>query len=198
MLFHGIGHLDKNSGKKAHASFFKNSNPLPVNEKRFWSPVDDVFLHFGNVVWDVVDHMHIQVIRRHVEHLAESLTPGMVTNSILKPFKGPRTMDGRELLEESNEDCPSQGQGHYTGSSLGFPHNSITYFTKIKMVRIALMARPDGPKMSLTSGSPRQSWPRQPFRSSNPGPETFQTKVSQKMKHYKVVRCCKFSLLVVW
>ena len=42
---------------------------LSVNEQAFLDAVYHVLFNFGNVVGDVVDEMHIELVRRLVEHL---------------------------------------------------------------------------------------------------------------------------------
>ena len=42
---------------------------LPVDQECLWLPAHHVLLHLGDVVADVVDHVHVQIIRSTVEHL---------------------------------------------------------------------------------------------------------------------------------
>jgi len=44
-----------------------------VHQQSFLLAVDHVLLDLGDVVRDVVDEMHVQVVRRAVEHFAERL-----------------------------------------------------------------------------------------------------------------------------
>lgn len=44
-----------------------------VNEQRPLLPIHNVLLHFGDVVRDVVDDVHVKVIRRRTEHFGEGL-----------------------------------------------------------------------------------------------------------------------------
>mmetsp|Transcript_77608 Transcript_77608/g.179980 ORF Transcript_77608/g.179980 Transcript_77608/m.179980 type:complete len:207 (+) Transcript_77608:250-870(+) len=46
---------------------------LSMNQQLQASPVNHVFLDLGNVVRDVVDDVHVQVLRRLVEHFGKSL-----------------------------------------------------------------------------------------------------------------------------
>ena len=45
-----------------------------MDEQAFPFPVYEVLLHLGNVVAYVINHVHVQVVRRGVEHLGEGLS----------------------------------------------------------------------------------------------------------------------------
>ena len=45
-----------------------------MNEKRLLFSLDDVFFHFGDVVADIVDQMHVKIVGCLVEYFGESLT----------------------------------------------------------------------------------------------------------------------------
>ena len=46
---------------------------LPMNKEPFPFPVHEVLLHFGDVVTDVIDDVHVQVVGGGLEHLGEGL-----------------------------------------------------------------------------------------------------------------------------
>lgn len=55
-----------------------------VDQQSLLLPVHHVLLHLSDVVRDVVDNVHVQVVRRGAEHLGEGLTnknrrPGIST-----------------------------------------------------------------------------------------------------------------------
>jgi hypothetical protein len=45
-----------------------------MDKEPFPFPVHEVLLHFGNVVTDVIDDVHVQVVGRGLEHLGEGLS----------------------------------------------------------------------------------------------------------------------------
>lgn len=47
---------------------------FPVDQQRLLPPVHHVLLHLGDVVGYVIDHVHVQVVRRRTEHLSKGLT----------------------------------------------------------------------------------------------------------------------------
>lgn len=44
-----------------------------MNKQCFWLSIDNVLLGFGNVVRDIVNHVHVQVIRGHFELFCKCL-----------------------------------------------------------------------------------------------------------------------------
>lgn len=53
---------------------------LPVNQQRPLLPVYHVLFHLGNVVGDVVDDVHVQVVWRSAEHFGEGLEDRIKTD----------------------------------------------------------------------------------------------------------------------
>lgn len=47
--------------------------PLSMDKQGRWFSVNPVFLHLGYVVRDIVDHVHIKVVRGGVEDLRKRL-----------------------------------------------------------------------------------------------------------------------------
>lgn len=47
--------------------------PFAVDQQSLLLPVDHVLLHFGDIVRNVVDDVHVQVVRRAAEHFGEGL-----------------------------------------------------------------------------------------------------------------------------
>jgi hypothetical protein len=45
-----------------------------MDEKPFPPAIHEVLLHFGNIVTDIIDDMHVQVVWRGLEHFGKSLS----------------------------------------------------------------------------------------------------------------------------
>lgn len=50
-----------------------------VNQERLLSAVHHVLLHLGDVVRNVVDDVHVEVVRRRAEHFGEGLKNNKLT-----------------------------------------------------------------------------------------------------------------------
>jgi hypothetical protein len=45
-----------------------------MDEKPFPLPVHEVLLHFSNIMTDIINNMHVQVVWRGLEHLGKGLS----------------------------------------------------------------------------------------------------------------------------
>lgn len=59
----------------------RSCGTFPVDKQCFLFPIHHMFLHFGNVVRDIIDDVHVKVIRRCCKHFRKGLkeTPGVKT-----------------------------------------------------------------------------------------------------------------------
>lgn len=58
---------------------------FPVDKQGFLFPIHHMLLHFGNVVRDIVDHVHVKVVRRCCKHFGKGLKEAAGVKTKVRP-----------------------------------------------------------------------------------------------------------------
>lgn len=69
----------------------RSCGTFPVDQQSFLFPIHHMLLHFGNVVRDIIDDVHVEVIRRCCKNFRKGLkkTPGVKTKVEAKRWPPP-------------------------------------------------------------------------------------------------------------